>query len=173
MTTTALFAAHGAAFLALRSTEELAVRAWALAKALLTTAMAGAALAFLAAVAGCGADAVTNPLVATLLVVALLVALAAARLALTKGRSGRAFAATCCAAALPVLLIGAAQYPYVLVSTEAERFGMTATEGAADGATLGLLMGFGVVLIPVIVAYQFWSWWVFRGRVDHRTPTYF
>jgi len=30
-----------------------------------------------------------------------------------------------------------------------------------------------IVLIPIILAYQFWSWWAFRARVSRDTRPYF
>lgn len=169
----ALFAAHGATFLAIRSSGVVAERAGTVARPLLTTAAVAVVVTFgVSAVFDSGAP-VTNPLVATLSVAAMVAALAVALLSLSRGRFGRAFASTCCAAALPVLLVGAGQYPYLLVSSEEPQFGMTVSEGAADGATLALLTAFGVVLVPVVLAYQAWNWWVFRGRVDDRAPSYF
>ncbi len=171
VTTAALFAAHGATFLALRLRGELAERAAGVARPLLTTAVLAAAAGFVAAAASGVRETVTNPLLATLLAATLVLALVAARWALTQSRSGRAFAATCGAAALPVVVVGAGLYPFLLVSSAGRRFGMTVAEAAADETTLRLLTAFGVVLIPLILAYQFWSWWAFRGRVD--APTYF
>ena len=53
-----------------------------------------------------------------------------------------------------------------------ERFGMTVQDAAADGATLTVLSSFGVVLVPVMLAYQAWSWWLFSGRVRAESPGY-
>src|SRR5699024_5136849 len=133
-TTGALFAAHGAAFLTLRSRGELADRATRAAHPLLAAAVLLAAASAVAGVATAGVRAaVTHPLIATLLVIAMAIALIAAGAALSRGRCGTAFAATSCAAALPVPLVGAGLYPYVLASTVQERYGMTVSEAAADG----------------------------------------
>jgi cytochrome d ubiquinol oxidase subunit II len=161
VTTGALFAGHGAVFLALRTRGWLAERAGALARPLL----AGAVLPAIAA-ALVGGIAVPRPEIAAALAAVLVLAAIAAQWAMTAGRVGGAFALTSVALAVPVPLLGAASHPYVLVSTVDPRFGMTVTDAAADGATLAPLTAFGVVVLPVVLAYQAWSWWVFRGRVD-------
>ncbi|MBN6053077.1 cytochrome d ubiquinol oxidase subunit II, partial [Nonomuraea sp. RK-328] len=63
---------------------------------------------------------------------------------------------------VPVLVVGAGQYPYVPAARAGA--GLSVAEAAADGATLQILTAFGVVLIPTILAYQAWSWWTFRTR---------
>lgn len=172
--TAVLFAAHGAAFLSLRTRGSVAERAAVIARPLIVVAVLLALAGYAAgAISADVRAAVTNPLAATLLVLGMALALIAADRALVRDRHGRAFAATSCAAALPVPLLGAGLYPYTLVSTVGERFSLTVSEAAADITTLRILIAFGLVLIPVILAYQFWNWWAFRGRVDERTPTYF
>ncbi|GAA2801781.1 cytochrome d ubiquinol oxidase subunit II [Saccharopolyspora taberi] len=165
-----LFAAHGATFLALRTHGDLAERAAGIGRSLLLAAIAAFAVTF---VVGTFTVNLTNAVAAVVFSVLVALALVVARFSLAQQRPGRAFGATSVAAALPVLLLGFGQYPYVLVSSENPELSMTVSEGAADTATLGLLTGFGVVLIPVIIAYQAWSWWTFRGRVDQQSPSYF
>ncbi|MFI6316788.1 cytochrome d ubiquinol oxidase subunit II [Nonomuraea sp. NPDC050556] len=167
MTTLLLFAAHGAAFVALRSAPPLASRLGAI---LASTAGATAFAALLLTLFGTGAS-MTNPTTAAVISVLFATALALARHYLSRGNHGRAFAATSGATLLPVLLVGAGHYPYVLVSSPGVR--LTVHEAAADGVTLQILTVFGIILVPVILAYQAWSWWAFRGRTGARHPTYF
>ncbi|MGY0056405.1 cytochrome d ubiquinol oxidase subunit II [Streptomyces sp. LZ34] len=170
VTTALLFAAHGAAFLALRSGPELASRARRRGATLLRDAGAVGSLALLLTLFGAGAT-MTNRVTSAVLAVLFAAALAGAWWYLSRGHHGRAFVATCCATALPVLLVGAGHYPYVLVSSAGA--GLTVHKAVTDGATLKILTAFGVVLIPVILAYQTWSWWAFRGRTGRRHPSYF
>lgn len=164
VTTLLLFAAHGAAFVALRSTLPLASRLGAI---LVSTAGATAFAAFLLTLFGAGAS-MTNPTISAVISVLFATALALASWHLSHGHHGRAFAATSSATLLPVLLVGAGQYPYVLISSN-----LTVHQAAADPATLQILSVFGIVLIPVILAYQAWSWWAFRGRTGERHLSYF
>ncbi|TDC21009.1 cytochrome d ubiquinol oxidase subunit II [Streptomyces sp. 8K308] len=170
VTTALLFAAHGATFLALRLPPELASRARQSGTTLVRAASAVGCLTLLLTLVGSGAS-MTNRVTSAVLAVLFAAALAGAWWCLSCGRFGRAFVATCCATVLPVLLVGAGQYPYVLVSSSGA--GMTVHEAVTDGATLKLLTAFGGVLIPVILAYQTWSWWAFRGRTGRRHPNYF
>ncbi|MFI1884777.1 cytochrome d ubiquinol oxidase subunit II [Streptomyces jumonjinensis] len=170
VTTALLFAAHGAAFVALRSAPEPAARARRAGTTLLRAVGAAGSLALLLTLFGAGAS-MTNRLTSAVLAALFATALAAAWHWLSHGHRARAFAATCCATLLPVLLVGAGHYPYVLIDSAGT--GLTVHEAAADGATLKILTVFGVVVIPVILAYQTWSWWAFRGRTGRRHPDYF
>lgn len=173
-TTAALFAAHGAAFLSLRTTGELVTRAVQTARPLLAVAMV---LTAASATAGTSSPAVraavANPIPAVVLALGLLSALAVAHWASARGRCGLAFGMTSCAAALPVPLVGAGLFPYLLASSVREEPGLTVAEAAADPATLRILLVFAATVVPLILLFQFWNWWAFRGRVDETTPRYF
>ncbi|MBM7168779.1 cytochrome d ubiquinol oxidase subunit II [Streptomyces sp. G44] len=170
VTTALLFAAHGAAFVALRSGPQVAARARQSGALLLRAAGAVACLPLLLTLFGAGAS-MHNRVISAVLAALFAAALGGAWWALARGHHVRAFAATSCAAVLPVLLVGAGHYPYVL--TDASGGGMTMGQAVTDGATLRILTWFGVVLVPVILAYQAWSWWAFRGRTGRRHPSYF
>ncbi|MFD5552687.1 cytochrome d ubiquinol oxidase subunit II [Streptomyces sp. NPDC127068] len=170
VTTALLFAAHGAAFAALRSTPALASRARRTGAKLLGAVGATGSLALMLTLFGAGAS-MTNRTTSAVIAALLAAALLAAHRCLSRGHLGRAFTATCCATLLPVLLVGAGHYPYVLISSAGS--GMTLDQGAADSATLKVLTAFGVIVIPLILAYQSWSWWAFRGRTGRRHPHYF
>jgi cytochrome d ubiquinol oxidase subunit II len=161
VTSGALAAGHGAVFLAVRTRGGLAARAAALARPLLAAAVLAAAAT---GVAG-GAALRWNGTAAAVAVV-LVLCIAAARWLIAADRARWAFALTSLALALAVPLLAAASHPYLVVSTVDPRLGMTVAHGAADGATLALLAGFGVVVLPVVLGYQAWSWWAFRGRVE-------
>jgi cytochrome d ubiquinol oxidase subunit II len=170
VTTALLFAAHGAAFVALRSAPELAVRARRLGAELVLAAGAVGLLPLLLTLFGSGAS-MTNQATSAVIAALFAAALAGAWWYLSQGHHVRAFAATCCAALLPVALVGAGHYPYVLISSAGA--GLTIDQAVTDGATLKILSAFGVAVIPTIIAYQTWSWWAFRGRTGHRHPSYF
>ncbi len=168
--TALLFAGHGAAFVALRSEPGLAATARRVGATLIAAAGAAGALALLLSLFGVGAS-MTRTVTSVVLFALVVAALAAGWWFLTRGNDVLAFTATCLATALPVLLVGAGQYPYLLSASSGG--GITVDEAVADGATLKLLIGFGVVIIPVILAYQAWSWYAFRGRTGRRHPSYF
>lgn len=174
VTAAALFALHGAIFLTLRLQGKAVARARHAAHVLAAPA---AALVLLAVVLGIGsADvraAVGQPVIAVLLgCAAVAVSVVVGRLQ-TAGRAGWAFAGTSFLATSPLLLVGAGLYPHLIVSTVDPRFGLTVAEAAAGGATLTMLGAFAAVIFPVMLAYQAWLWWAFRGRVDRHAPVYF
>ncbi|MER5933287.1 cytochrome d ubiquinol oxidase subunit II [Streptomyces sp. NPDC002054] len=170
VTTALLFAAHGAAFVALRSEPGLAVRARRLGAGLVRAAGAAGLLPLLLTLFGAGAS-MTNRATSAVIAALFAAALAGAWWYLSRGHHVGAFAATCCATLLPVLLVGAGHYPYLMISSAGA--GLTIDQAVTDGATLKILSAFGVLMIPTIIAYQTWSWWAFRGRTGHRHPSYF
>ncbi|PXX58675.1 cytochrome d ubiquinol oxidase subunit II [Nocardia tenerifensis] len=164
-----LLAAHGATFLSMRARGEVAQRARNLARPLLISAI----VAVLATALLGGRTAVTRPVIALALAGVLVAALLGALVAAALGPRGSAFAATSVAALLPVPLIFASLYPFILVSHADGGPGLTVAEAAADSGTLRMLLPVGAVVIPVVIACQVMSWWLFRGRVGHQTPSYF
>ncbi|MGW0910002.1 cytochrome d ubiquinol oxidase subunit II [Streptomyces sp. NPDC002853] len=170
ITTALLFAAHGAAFVSVRSAPALASRARHIGVALLRGAAAVGTLALLLSLFGAGAS-MTNRATSAVVAALFAAALAGAWWCFARGRDIAAFAATCCATALPVLLVGAGHYPYLLITTAGE--GLTVGHAVTDGTTLKILSAFGVLVVPTILAYQTWSWWAFRGRTGRRHPSYF
>ncbi|MDQ7910039.1 cytochrome d ubiquinol oxidase subunit II [Phytohabitans sp. ZYX-F-186] len=165
-----LAAVHGAAFLALRlpgsghAQTGRRLVPWALA-AVAATTVVGLLSARVR-------DAVQRPAAAVPLLCLLVAALVVAGGALARGRPGLGFAATSVALAVPVALVGAATWPYALVSTADPGASLAVVDAAASGPTLRLLTWLAVPLVPVLLSFQVMSWWVFRGRIDGRAPVY-
>ncbi|MFF5174338.1 cytochrome d ubiquinol oxidase subunit II [Micromonospora sp. NPDC000089] len=169
----AVVAAHGATFLTLRLPVAEAVTAGRLARRLIPVAIVAVATA---TALGLLSDRVratpTRPLVAVLLPLVLVTALLAARAALCRGRPGWALAGTGLALAAPVALVGAALWPWVLVSTADPAASLAVADAAASGPTLRLLGWLTLPLLPALLGFQAMCWWVFRGRTDGRAPVY-
>ncbi|WP_169983885.1 MULTISPECIES: cytochrome d ubiquinol oxidase subunit II [unclassified Microbispora] len=170
-TTTAVFLAHGASFLAWRTGGEPSARAARAARRALLVAAVAAAAVLVAGYLSPARHTVVNSWPALATGAALVIALLAGAALLGAGRGGRAFAATSCAAALPVVALGAGLHPFVLVSSGAPGTGLRLTEAMADAATLRILVGFAAVMVPLMLLAQAWNWWLFRHRAG-RTPTY-
>ncbi|MDR6981187.1 cytochrome d ubiquinol oxidase subunit II [Streptomyces sp. 3330] len=168
--TLALFAAHGAGFVALRSGPRTAGRARRAGRTLIAASGAAALAALLLTLSGAGAS-MTNRAAAAGVTLALAAAFGAAWWFFSTARHARAFAATAVAAALPVLLLGAGHYPYLLISSAGH--GLDVEHAVTDEATLRILSVFGVFVVPTILACQAVGWWVFRGRTGLRHPGYF
>lgn len=162
VTSLALFVAHGAIFLTLRTTGEMAARATRAARVTAPVA-AVAVVAFLGwTVANQGRDGGVEALAAVLAVAA--AALAAAVPALVARRPGWAFALSAGAIALTFSALFADLYPNALPSTIAGN-DLTLAAAASSQYTLTVMTVVAVVLVPVVLLYQGWTYWVFRARL--------
>ncbi|RKE17331.1 cytochrome d ubiquinol oxidase subunit II [Streptomyces sp. TLI_171] len=152
---------HGACFLALRTTGEVRARARRLGR-IVAPITALAVLAFLPwthSVAGKGA----LPGIVQLL--ALLAVLAAYWLVTTR-HEGWAFTATCFTIATCMLSLFADLYPHVMVSSTNPAYSLTVDGTASGSYALKVMTVVAVVLLPVVLAYQGWTYHVFRRRVS-------
>jgi cytochrome d ubiquinol oxidase subunit II len=98
------------------------------------------------------------------LVVAVLAALAAAWQA-GRGRDGVAFLTTSLTMAAVVVSIFVALYPRVMVSSLGQASDLTVTNTASSPYTLRVMTVAAAVLFPLVLAYQAWTYRVFRNRV--------
>ncbi|NAZ82842.1 cytochrome d ubiquinol oxidase subunit II [Kineococcus sp. R8] len=146
-----LAAVQGATFLGLRTTGVLRVRAR-------RVAVAGAALA----AAGTAVAVVTSLQPVVALAAALL---GVAALAAWTRHEAVAFAATSLALAAAVVGVFTAHLPVLLPTTLPGGADVALRTAAATPQALELISVVGVVVLPGVVAYQLFSYWVFRRRV--------
>ncbi len=76
-----------------------------------------------------------------------------------QGRAGHSFLATIGIFVLGFIGLGISFYPYLVPPS------LTIAEAAAPDVSLRFLLVGTVVLVPLILAYTAWSYWVFRGKV--------
>ncbi|MEU0152407.1 cytochrome d ubiquinol oxidase subunit II [Micromonospora fulviviridis] len=159
VTTLGLFLTHGAVFIALKTSGDIRQRAGALAvKVGVGTAVVAVAFLAWTLTIRSSAAAVVLAVGAAL---ALLGGLAAARVR----REGWAFAGTAVAIALAVATLFAALFPNVLPSTLDAAGTLTASNAASTPYTLKIMTWVAVVFTPIVLAYQGWTYWVFRKRI--------
>ncbi len=159
LTVTALSLLHGAVFLALKTDGPVRRRARTLA--------AGGGLPVLALVAAFLWWTVTlRPGTWTVwAAVVAAAALALAVLAALRGREGWAFTATATAmAGLAVVLFGSL-FPQVMPSTTDPALALTVANASSAPYTLGIMTWIAAIFLPLVLAYQSWSYWVFRRRL--------
>jgi cytochrome d ubiquinol oxidase subunit II len=169
--TVALFALHGATFLALRTSGDLRDRAAAMARRLaIPVALAlGALLAWTVAV---GVDRNDKDVFPPVLPAALGVAALAAAVVFTRrGAGGRAFVMSGAAAVLWVATIFTTLYPRVLVSHPSFSNSLTISDAAAGHYALSVITVVAAILTPVVLLYQGWTYHVFRARLGGEAPT--
>ena len=152
-------AVHGALFLALKTDGPVRLRArafalrWSPVAALPLLAWAG--LVHLR-----GGTPVTGAL---WLVAALAVPLAWARIRVD--REGGAFAAWALVLLASAGTIFGAAYPVVVPSTIARAFDVTVHDASVSHYTLTVMTVVAAAGLPVVLAYQAWTYWVFRKRL--------
>lgn len=165
LTTLALFVAHGAVFVSLKSDGPIRLRARGLAAPALVVA-AGLALAFLV-----WTQLATGTLASGVAFVVAALALVAALAAVLRGREGWAFTGTFVGIAVAVAGLFLALFPDVMPTTLAGGIGLTTANAAATPYTLGIMTIVAAVFTPVVLAYQAWTYWVFRRRIaTHHIP---
>jgi cytochrome d ubiquinol oxidase subunit II len=148
---------HGASFLALKTDGEVRDRARRVGR--LLAPVTAAAVAGFALWTQATAGRWSLPLV-----VAVVAALAAAW-QVGRGRDGVAFAATSLTMATVVVSIFVALYPRVMVSSLGSASDLTISNTASSPYALKVMTVAAAVLFPVVLAYQAWTYHVFRSRV--------
>jgi cytochrome bd ubiquinol oxidase subunit II len=155
---------HGATFIALKTTGDLQVRADRLARrvAPLTALLVLAFVAWTHVTAGGGAF--LSP-VEFLTVLAVLAAWA-----LTGGQhQGWAFTATTVTIGMSIITIFVNLYPRVMVSSTNPAYDLTVHNTASTPYSLKVMTVVAVVLLPIVLAYQAWTYYVFRRRISDQS----
>ncbi|GAB2945325.1 cytochrome d ubiquinol oxidase subunit II [Micromonospora polyrhachis] len=159
LTTTALFLTHGAVFIALKTTGDIRHRARKLAThtGIAAIVLAGAFLTWTLSI--------RNTPAAIVLAVVAALALAAGVAAAHAGREGWAFTGTALATGLAVITLFAALFPNVMPSTLDAAGTLTVDNAASTPYTLKIMTWVAVIFTPIVLAYQGWTYWVFRKRI--------
>ena len=79
---------------------------------------------------------------------------------------GRAFAATSAAIATFFLALFVDLFPHTMVSSTSSRLRHDAQRSSSSHYTLAVMTVVAVLLVPVVLLYQGWTYWVFRQRVS-------
>ncbi|MBV9204374.1 MAG: cytochrome d ubiquinol oxidase subunit II [Actinobacteria bacterium] len=154
-------ALHGAAFLCLKTTGEMRERARLEARrvAPLTAAAVIGFVIWTHVTAGKGFWLNVIELLAILAVLA-------AVWLVYEHREGFAFAATTVTIASCIISIFADLYPNVMVSSTNPAYNLTVHNTASGGYSLKVMTVVVIILLPVVLAYQTWTYYVFRRRVS-------
>jgi cytochrome d ubiquinol oxidase subunit II len=82
-----------------------------------------------------------------------------------RGRDGRAFTAGAVTVASAVVMLFAALFPYVMPSTIDPAFSLTIENASSTPYTLTIMSWTALIALPLVLAYQTWTYWIFRKRV--------
>jgi cytochrome d ubiquinol oxidase subunit II len=173
LTVVMLFCFHGANFLSLKLTEGLRVKAHTNAKMYFTAALVFALGLFAAlfftpsAFSSKGWMTLILPLLAA-------AAMIISRVMMEGKREGRAFVASSLAVVLTVAALFVALFPNVMLSSTNPANSLTIYNASSAPYTLTVMSIIAAIMVPVVVAYQAWTYIVFRKRVkaDAKTLTY-
>jgi len=160
LATLSLFALHGATFLALKTHGDVRVRANALVPRIGVPAilLGGAFLVwtfFSHSVLWTGLPILVA---AGALVAAVLVAIG--------GREGWAFLLTALAIVAVTVTLFGSLYPDVLPSSTNPAFSLTTANASSTPYTLAIMSWVALAFTPLVLAYQAWTFWVFRRRIS-------
>jgi cytochrome d ubiquinol oxidase subunit II len=160
--TASLFLLHGLHFITLKTEGEIRDRAIAMSRRVApVTIVAGAAFLLINQVA-------RGETWTWLPVGIAAVALVASVVATSAQRDGWAFLLTGIAIAGAVVALFGSLYPDVMPSTTDAAYSLTVDNASSTAYTLRIMTWVALVMTPVVLAYQAWSYWVFRKRIGTR-----
>ncbi|MCL6592938.1 MAG: cytochrome d ubiquinol oxidase subunit II [Alicyclobacillus sp.] len=166
---TLLFLLHGALFLTLRTADQVQARAR---KVALGIGAWTTAVTFLFVVLSyietdmfskLGIDPGTVPLLAGL-------ALFSVQFFIRARRDGWAFAMTSLTIVLSTATVFIDLYPRVMVSSLRPEWSLTVYNTAANPYSLQVMTWIALTVLPLVLLYQGWSYWVFRRRIRLTDP---
>lgn len=160
LVTLTVFLTHGAIFLALKSDGVIRERANAL------VVRVGVVAAVLAMIWLVWTTIAYGDLVTLALSVVAAGGLVGGLLANRAGREGWAFVGTAVAIVFTVTTAFVALFPDVLPSTLNPEWSLTTTNASSSPYTLTIMTWAAVIMTPIVVAYQAWTYWVFRRRIS-------
>ena len=168
-TTLLLFFLHGVLFVALKTDGQVHEDARKLAaRAAVPTVIAAAATVLWTVLIASGREAPLLWLVIGAGAVAAVSLLSAVALSL-RGRDGKAFTAGVVTVMSAVTMLFAALFPYVMPSTIDPAYSLTIANASSTPYTLQIMSWTALIALPLVIAYQTWTYWVFRKRVTRRS----
>ncbi|ETK35172.1 cytochrome d ubiquinol oxidase subunit II [Microbispora sp. ATCC PTA-5024] len=157
--TLTLFTLHGAVFVALKTTGELRDHARELARTLGLAALAAGGLFLVLTQLSTGTAATWAG------VTAAAAGIAGAVVATVRGRDGWAFASNAVAVVAVTATLFGSLWPDVMPALDPAN-SLTVHNAASTPYTLGAMTWVAAVFTPVVLAYQGWTYWVFRRRLS-------
>ncbi len=161
-----LFTLHGALFLSMKAKGDVYDRAVAVAKPLSVAATAVMAVAMIWSYVQ--ADGGTVP---GLLPVAAIGLLGVVIWLVYSKMFSWAFVLTGLTIVTAVAAIFIGMYPNVMTSTIDPSYSLTVFNASSTTMTLQIMSVVALIFVPIVLAYQAWSYWVFRKRVGREDVT--
>jgi cytochrome d ubiquinol oxidase subunit II len=163
LTTLLAFFTHGVVFVSLKTEGELRERARRLA------AKAGAITIVVAAAFLVWTGLANGTVWFWALAAVAAVALVGGWLANARGREGIAFTMLAVTIAATVLSLFTALFPEVMPASNDPANSLTIANASSSDYTLTVMSWTALIFLPLVLAYQGWTYWVFRKRVTRRS----
>lgn len=155
---------HGSLFLGLKTTGEIQKRATVWTKRLWVAAMIAMAALIVAGAtfANVFTSLVSPASLALLLAFILLIVLG---LVGQKGKIGLSFILSSMVVLLTTSAVFLQMYPNLMISSTDPALSLTIYNASSSQYTLGVMAKVALILVPIVLAYTAWSYWIFRKRV--------
>ena len=158
-----VFAYHGALFLSLKSGVDSLTNRVKAYSVKIGVAMLAATVAWV--IYGALITGILNSVIAVIAVALAALSLIVSVVLQLKGRSGLAFVASILAILFVTIMVFATMFPNVLISTLNPLWNLTIYNACSSPYTLKIMTIVAVTLVPIVLCYQAWSFWMFRKRV--------
>ena len=158
-----VFAYHGALFLSLKSgVDSLTnrVKAYSVKIGVAMLAVTVAWVIYGALITG-----ILSSVIAVIAVALAALSLIVSVVLQMKGRSGLAFVASILAILFVTVMVFATMFPNVLISTLNPLWSLTIYNACSSPYTLKIMTIVALTLVPVVLFYQGWTFWMFRKRI--------
>lgn len=164
VSTLVAFALYGATFITLKTDGELREKAHAVttrlwvATLVLLVALLAATYFATDVLSKLGANPGVVPIIG-------LAAILSAGYFIRRRREGWAFVLVAIGIAFALISFFTIMYPRVMISSLSPEYSLTITNAASTPYTLQVMTIVALVFVPIVLAYQAWSYWVFRKRL--------
>ncbi len=168
-----LFLVHGSLWLAIKSEDELQLRAGSMARRL-WPALLLAAVVFLVSsfpATRLYVNYIANPLMFVIPLLAV-VGLVLMRVFIAKNMWMKAWLASSLTIVSAVLFGVAGLYPSLLPSSIDSAYSRTIYNSSSSTLTLKIMLGVALTSIPIVIAYQAWAYNLFKGKATPEDPGY-
>jgi len=88
------------------------------------------------------------------------------------GNDFRAFLSSCAAVVLLMSLFGIGMYPDLIFSSPVTEHSLTIDNAASSVRTLTIMLIIAFIGMPIVIAYTFSIYWIFRGKVKLDATSY-
>lgn len=164
LTTLLLFMLLGAIFLNLKTMNHLQKRTHEVAKKIWPASLALAVVYFITMYFQTAMG--TKPVIILLAPILGGIALVVTGLLLNRNRNGWAFISSSSAILLTIATLFLTLFPQVMVSSTNPEWSLTIYNASSSLYTLRTMSIIAAIFVPIVLAYQAWTYWVFRKRIS-------